>query len=215
VIAQHGRFVAQESLVPPSAALRDSTIVRGVEHLSGLTGGALLLGAHVGPPRTWVALRAHGYPVRFAGRMEYTSDSEEWRRLVEEQIVIPMRGGDGASRVQALYAIRRLLASGALVFMTSDGPFGREAFRIELPGGSQIIRSGWLTLRRQLRVPTLPVFAHLRGRERVIEIHPPLPAIDDDEARDVEACRRALTPIIGAYVRAHPEQCRYLAFPPW
>jgi lauroyl/myristoyl acyltransferase len=101
------------------------------------------------------------------------------------------------------------------VYLMADGPFGREAFRIELPGRPLIVRSGWLALRRQTGVPALPVLTFREGGRRVIVVHPPLPAPDADRARDAAACRAALTPLVADYVRRFPAQCRYLVFPPW
>jgi lauroyl/myristoyl acyltransferase len=101
------------------------------------------------------------------------------------------------------------------VYLTADGPFGREAFQIDVPGRALLVRAGWLTLRRLTGVPVLPVFARYEGRQRVIEVHPPLPESIQDPVGDAESCREALTPLVREYVRKYPEQCRYLAFPPW
>ena len=113
------------------------------------------------------------------------------------------------SRVQGLFTLRRLLARGGFVFLTADGPFGGELFRLDLPG------LGWFTLRRQLGLRILPLFAHEEGAQRIVTIHPPLPAPTGDEAADKAACRAVLTAMLGDYVRRYPSQCRYLAFPPW
>jgi hypothetical protein len=64
-------------------------------------------------------------------------------------------------------------------------------------------------------VPTLPVLIHEEHGRRIITVHPPLPDVDPDEVLDLEACREALTSLMRAYMRQVPEQCRYLAFPPW
>jgi hypothetical protein len=105
--------------------------------------------------------------------------------------------------------------AGALVYVMADGPFGREAFRIDLQGGPLVVRVGWLALRRATGVPTLPVLTHREGNQRVIVIHPPLPDPDGDAVRDAAACRAALTPLVDAYVRRFPTQCRWVAIPRW
>ena len=119
------------------------------------------------------------------------------------------------SRVQGLFTLRRLLARGGFVFLTADGPFGGELFRLDLPGLAPVVRTGWFTLRRQLGLRILPLFAHEEGAQRIVTIHPPLPAPTGDEAADKAACRAVLTAMLGDYVRHYPSQCRYLAFPPW
>ena len=40
-------------------------------------------------------------------------------------------------------------------------------------------------------------------------------AISGDRAQDAAQCRAALTPLVESYVRRSPDQCRYLALPPW
>lgn len=217
LLANHGRFVAQEAMLGTAsmAELRAASDVIGVEHLRRLQGGGLLLGMHLGPPRAWLILRSHGYPVRFAVR-EGAGEGPAWERWREQGIVVPLPLGDAAARVQGLYRIRRLLGEGQLVFIPADGPLGAEVFRIDLPGFAPIIRSGWFTLRRQLKIPTLPMLLHEgEGGRRVVTIFPPLPDVAEDAGRDAEACREALTPLLRDYVRQYPAQCRYLAFPPW
>jgi lauroyl/myristoyl acyltransferase len=111
--------------------------------------------------------------------------------------------------------LRRLLADRRFVFLAADGPFGGELFRLDLPGYSPVIKTGWFVLRRQLRLRTLPVLAHDEGSQRIVTIYPPLPAPTGDEAADKAICREVLTTVLGDYVRRYPSQCRYLAFPPW
>lgn len=217
LLANHGRYVAQEAMVGLDSedAVRQESVVRGVEHLAGAgAGGALLLGMHVGPPRAWLMLRAHGVPVSFAIRATAGRGSrwDAWRR---EGVVVPLPYGAPETRVQGLYTLRRLLADGRYVFLAADGPFGGELFRLDLPGFTPVVRTGWFTLRRQLRLRTIPVLAHEEGTRRVVTIHPPLPLLADDEEADKAACRAVLTTVIGDYVRRYPSQCRYLAFPRW
>jgi lauroyl/myristoyl acyltransferase len=64
-------------------------------------------------------------------------------------------------------------------------------------------------------IPTLPVLTYREGRQRVIVIHPPLPDPVGDAVRDAAACRGALAPLIEAYVRRFPTQCRWVAIPRW
>jgi lauroyl/myristoyl acyltransferase len=216
LLANHGRFVAREALVGVGDAsdLTRDVLVVGREHLPA-SGGALLLGFHLGPPKTWLALRALGFPVRFAGRLEAAVRDPRWRACLESGDLVRLPEGDPRTRLAGLLRIRQLLQHGALVYVTADGPFGSEAFRIDLAGGPLVVRSGWLALRRSTGVPTLPVLTYCDGRRRVIVIHPPLPVPADDALADRAACRMALTPLVEAYVDRHPTQCRWLAMPRW
>ncbi len=72
--------------------------------------------------------------------------------------------------------------------LTGDGPFGREAFRIPLPSGVLVVRSGWWTLRSLTRATTLPVLTRREGRRLVVAVHAPLPDPADDRG---EGCSRA------------------------
>jgi hypothetical protein len=215
LLANHGRFVASELLLDDERArkLRARTRLIGKDHLPPGPEGALLLGFHLGPPRTWLLLRAFGYPVRFAGSLQGASGNSRWTAAVDAGEVIPLLGGPPERRMNALHLARGLLRDGGWICMTADGPLGREAFRIELAGAPLIVRTGWLALRRVARVPTLPVLSYESGGERVLHVHPPLPQVDDDLAADTEACRRALTPILEDYVQRFPAQCRWLAIP--
>lgn len=214
IVANHGRYVADEVLGPTAALARDSTrvVVEGAEHLAPHSGrGALVLGFHLGPP-VWFALKAQGYPVRFAGRINSPADGTEWTRGLAPGDVIPLPDGHPASRAAALYRIHGLLAQGIHVYLTADGPLGREAFRFDLPGGPMLVRGGWLALRRATLAPTLPLLTfRSRGCQHVV-IHPPLPAPLDDETLDVAACRAVLAPLLSNYVKQFPTECRWLAF---
>jgi lauroyl/myristoyl acyltransferase len=217
LLANHGRFVAEEALLGVECAddLRRGVVIAGEEHLRAVSGGAMLLGFHLGPPKTWLVLRALGYPLRFAGRLETAARDARWQASVDAGDVIRLPDGDPHARLPGLHRIRNLLRDGALVYVTADGPFGREAFRIDLQGGPLAVRVGWLALRRATGVPTLPVLTHREGNQRVIVIHPPLPGPDGDAVRDAAACRAALTPLVDAYVRRFPTQCRWVAIPRW
>ena len=98
---------------------------------------------------------------------------------------VRLPAGAPRDRLAGLYQIRGMLRDGALVFLTADGQFGREAFRLELLGGPLIVRTGWLTLRRRMEVPTPPVLAHRNGTRHVIVVYPALPPPDADLERDV------------------------------
>ena len=217
LLANHGRFVAEEAMVGTWGAedLRRRVVVEGSEHLRNASGGAILLGFHLGPPRAWFMLRALGYPVRFAGRLETAGQDPRWQEAFDAGDVIRLPPSAPSDRLQGLYRIRNLLRDAALVYLTADGPFGREAFRIDLPGGPLVVRTGWLALRRQTRVPVLPVLLHRDGVRRVIVVYPPLPGPADNPVDDAAMCRVVLTPLIEAYVRRFPTQCRYLALPRW
>ncbi|MGE3176707.1 MAG: hypothetical protein AB7O32_04520, partial [Vicinamibacterales bacterium] len=95
LLANHGRFVAEEALVgvESSADLAHGVVLQGEERLSGLTGGALLLGFHLGPPKTWLRLRALGYPVRFAGRLQSVAGDPRWDAAIASGAVIRLPEG--------------------------------------------------------------------------------------------------------------------------
>jgi len=217
LLANHGRFCGEEAFVGVSSAdaVRRDVVLEGADHLRAAGAGAILLGFHLGSPRPWFRLRAMGYPVRLAGRLEASVDDPRWSEALAAREAVRLPDGTPRARLAGLYQIRDLLRGGALVFLTADGPFGREAFRLDLPGGPLIVRTGWLALRRQTGVRTLPVFAHRDGKGHVIVVHPPLPPPDRDPVRDLAACRAILAPLVEAYVRRFPTQCRYLALPPW
>jgi lauroyl/myristoyl acyltransferase len=217
LLANHGRFVAEEALLGVQSVddLRRGASVVGGEHLAALPGGAILLGFHLGPPKTWLVLRALGYPVRFAGRLEAAARDSRWQPALDAGDAIRLPDDSPQARLGGLFRIRKALKSGSLVYMTADGPFGREAFRIDLTGGPVVVRSGWLAVRRATRVPTLPVLTYRRGHQRMIVIHPPLPDPDVDAAHDAAACHRVLAPLIEDYVRQFPTQCRWVAMPRW
>jgi len=208
LLAHHGRFIHLEMC--PGLAM-DTTIV-GEGHLACASAGALLLSFHLGPPHSGRALRMRGYPVSSATRLEYL-DEARVRKLDDEGASIKLSGDDPRARALALMRLRRLLAGGGLVRINADGSLGRGVCAIPVTGGEIVLRQGWLTLRRQTRVPVLPLLARMEGRRRVIELHPPLPPVDPDPARDLGQCLAVLTPLLAAYVRQHPEQCRYVVYP--
>jgi len=200
LLANHGRFIAQEHLVETCdpTALRDRVRLLGEEHLAAAGSGAtILLGFHVGPPRTPVALQALGYPV--TAMPDLTSRAAASRPKPSEEPTV---------RAVALLQARRLLARHEWLYIAADGPPGVEAYRIPLPGGPVIIREGWLTLRRLTGAPTVPVLAHREGSRRVITIHPALPPVASDPRADADVCCTVLADLLGSYLRRFPEQCR-------
>jgi len=211
LLANHGRFVAQQRLVGlrDPATLRERVRVTGEEHLVAAVAGAgtMLLGFHVGPPCSSLALQLLGYPVRTIDDLIYCPrEGLEPDRLAEWRSPMPMDRKE--SRAVALHEARRHLAGQGLVHVLATGRWGAEAFRIALPGGPVIIRNGWLALRRLTGATTLPLLAHDEGRRRVITIHPPLPPVSADPQADREACRPVLTDVLRSYFRRFPEQCR-------
>lgn len=216
LLANHGRYVADEAMlgVQDTCVEPGAVTIEGADLLRQVSSGALLMGFHLGPPRIWTALRAAGFPVRMVARFEESRGDARWADVLAAGDVIALPR-DQAGRLRALYRIRSLLAQNALVFLPADGIYGREAFRIELPGGPLILRGGWLAFRRQLQVPVFPVLARAEGRRRVITVHQALPPVHPDAVCDIARCREALTPLLAEYVRRHPAQCRYLAFAPW
>jgi hypothetical protein len=217
LLANHGRFCAEEALVGvrTTATPAADVVVEGAAHLPAPGTGAILLGFHVGPPRTWYHLRTLGYPVRLGGALVTSGGDRRWQGLIDSGEIAYIPGGAPAARVPGLFQIRELLRRGEMVYLAADGPYGREAFRLSLPGGPLIARSGWLVLRRLTRAATLPVLVHREGHRRVIVIHPPLPPPVPAAADDAAACHALLAPLIADYARRFPTQCRYLAFPPW
>src|SRR5262249_15621064 len=157
--------------------------------------GAILLGFHLGPPKTWLALRSLGYPVRVAARLEGRTGDARWAAAFAAEEAMTVGAAAAGDRANRLLRIRNLLRKGPLLHRSADGPLGRDAFHIDLPGGSLVVRGGWLALRRALDVTTIPVLTHREARRRVIVVHPPLPPYQGDARRDAEACREALTPL--------------------
>jgi len=218
LLSHHGRFIAMEALVGirEPEALRRHLIVEGEEHLikAAEKGGTLLLGFHLGPSHVPLALRVIGHRVTLVGDLEHSGrrPGATWLPFLNPSESLSISGRKPGGRLGGLYQARRLLLDGGTLFITADGPFGSEAFRVPLPGGAMVIRSGWLALRGHTRAPTLPVLTYLDGRKRVVTIHAALPAVEADPARDMAVCRAALSPLLEEYVQRFPEQCRSLAF---
>jgi lauroyl/myristoyl acyltransferase len=216
LLAHRGRYLAMLAQVGlrDRERFRRRLVLEGRERLDAAwgRGGVLLLGFHVGSGAEGLALEVSGYPVTHTGRGRVLQRAP--RRPTQDWMAPTLADAilwtDGWSRVAALYAIRRRLLDGRIVHLMGDGD-GTEAFQIPLPGRALVVRSGWLSVRRSIGVPTFPVLGHREGRRLVVTIHPPFPSPRSDPAEDLAACRAALTPILVEYVRRFPEQCFMLA----
>jgi len=113
-----------------------------------------------------------------------------------------------------LYRARRILLEGGALFIMADSWIGRELFRVPLPGGPAVIRSGSLTLQRQTGARVLSVTTHLEGRAQIITIHPPLPPPSDGDDVAPQRWRAVISSLMTDYLRRFREQCPVLAFPP-
>jgi lauroyl/myristoyl acyltransferase len=206
--AHHGATVARSAAV----GLRDPQIlarrieVRGAEYLAERPGGALLLGFHLGMPNVDVMLRLAGHLTRWLGgaRVGGGWARAVWRPFLDESAELLVLDDAGA-RGAVLRRACRMLLDGQAVCMMADGSLGREAFRIPLPGGPVIVRSGWLSLQDHGLASVLPVLSHREGRTQVVTIHPPLPLALAD-------ARAVLGRLLEDYVRRFPAQCYSLAF---
>jgi hypothetical protein len=121
---------------------------------------------------------------------------------------LPIDEESSGGRALVLSRARRYLAGGGILYITADGPVGSEAFRLDVPGGPIVVRSGWLALRRHTDVVTLPLLAHQQGRRRILTVYPALPPPARDLGDDRRICRDLLSPLLGEYLRRFPEQCR-------
>jgi lauroyl/myristoyl acyltransferase len=216
VSAFRGRWVARSSLLGlrRPADLRRQVIVRGEERLGSAPGGMILLGFHLGPPNVDVALRILGHRLAWLGsrRTARAWSSEAWRSFLDprEDLSPPERERFWPGY---LYRARRILLEGGTLFLMADSWSGRDLFQVALPGGPAVIRSGWLTLRRQTGARVMPVVTHLEGRTQVITIHPSLPP-GADAADELRKWQDILSSLMRDYVQRLPEQCPVLAFPP-
>jgi lauroyl/myristoyl acyltransferase len=216
VAAFRGRWVGRSALLGVRGPddLRRRIVVEGGEHLVAAPGGTILLGFHLGPPNADVALRILGHRLAWLGSVRRSPgwSREAWRPLQDPRDNLCPPDVDGFWPGY-LYRARRILLGGGTVFTMGDAWAGREAFRVPLPGGTAIVRSGWLTLCRQTGARVLPVLTHLAGRVQVITIHPPLPASGPGDADRLREWRRVLGSLMEDHVRRFPEQCPVLAFP--
>jgi lauroyl/myristoyl acyltransferase len=212
-----GRWVARSALLGMRRPehFRRHVVVAGEERLTQATGPTILLGFHLGPPNADIALRILGHRMAWLGttRMAPAWSRGPWRSFLDprENLSPPDEAWFWPGY---LYRARRLLLEGGKLFIMADSWVGRELFRIPLPGGPAVIRSGWLTLQRQSGARVLPVSTHLEGRSQIITIHPPLPPPRDRDDVEPEQWRAILSDLMTEYLRRFPEQCPVLAFPP-
>ena len=213
-LAYHGQFVADEVMLGTLDDGRPVTI-EGKAHLDALHGrGAALLGFHLGPPKAALRLRTLGYHVYFTGRMDQPERSAQTPALLSDAGGVSFPGGAPAGRAEALHQLHTLIRRGALVYLTGDGPFGRELFGIDLPGARLSVRPGWYALRRA-GATVLPIQSALVDGRPTLRILPPLPPVLPSQADDLRLCQELLTGHVADYVRRHPAQCRWLAMPRW
>jgi lauroyl/myristoyl acyltransferase len=217
--AFRGRWVARSLLIgvrgPRDFARR--VVVHGANHLADASGrGTILLGFHLGPPNTDVALRVLGHPAAFLGtaRRSRAWASPAWRALIDPRDTLSPPEEPTRFWVGYLHRARRLLLEGRNLYIMADSWVGRELFRIALPGCELIVRAGWLSLWRQTGARVVPVTARLDGRVQIITIHPPLPAAGREPDAHLGASRAILTRIVEDYVARWPAQCPALIFPP-
>lgn len=215
LLAYHGRFFAQETLVGVRhlEALRHRVTLVGETHLAQALerGGVLILGFHVGPPGSARLLRLMGYPVarpEEVAALDGGPPAEIGADGPAPGAAPPIDEESPGGRALVLAQSRRYLAAGGLVYITADGPAGAEAFRLAVPGPPIVVRSGWLALRRHTGIATLPLLAHQHGRRRVLTVYPALPPPARDPGDDRRICRDILSPLLGEYLERFPEQCR-------
>ena len=215
--AFRGRWVARTRLlgIRRPDELRQNLIVEGAEHLTAVSGAAIILGFHLGPPSPSgdLIFRILGYPVTFVGWSDRNAAigwwSDAWRPFVEAS-PLSFAAGNRKRWPAVLYTARQTLLDGGKIYIMADGD-GTEAFRLPLSAGEWPIRAGWLTLHQLTGAPVLPVLHHLAGRRHVMTIHPPLPALPSDRSMGFEVWRDNLTRLLEDYVRRFPEQCPHLA----
>lgn len=188
---------------------------RGREHLGdpSARSGTILLTFHLGPMFSGLPIQLPDGEITVAGDTDQSAwprPRADWRPLIEARRRFLPLGGEGS--LQAILRLRRLLLDGATVMLAADADSGAEAFRLRVGGVEVVIRSLWWTLRRQTQARVVPWLSHCAGARLVIELGPALPAPDPDPARDLEACRAALLPLLERYVARFPEQCVGLAF---
>ena len=216
LLAMRGRFVARAALLGAHSAddVRRQFAVRGQDHLRAVSGAMILLGFHVGPPYSYVALRAAGLPVTVLVKRAIPEEwsRDPWARPRSDNQDL-LFGDHEFSRATMLHRAQEVLRSGRMLYMTADtaGDYGREAFRLVVHGRKVVVRAGWLALHRRTGAPVLPVLAHLEGRRSIVTIHPPLPTPGPDLMNDPTAFREGLERLLVDYAGRFPDQCWSLA----
>jgi lauroyl/myristoyl acyltransferase len=215
LLAYDGRFKAAHSLlgVRDAEQLRAHFTVDGEAHLRQAMekGGTMLLGFHVGPRTSWLALRLLGFGVNaFIGHDYHRFRRPGLRAILDSAETMRPQDGGPAGRAAWLHRARRLLVEGKTIFITADRVVPQDTFEIAVAGATAMVGSGWLALRRHTTAATLPVLMHREGRRGIVTIYPPLPPPRAGLAADMDACRAELTTILSGYARRFPEQCRGL-----
>ncbi|HXJ79599.1 MAG TPA: hypothetical protein VMS64_13070 [Candidatus Methylomirabilis sp.] len=216
VLAFRGRWLARTALIGirSPGQLRRHLVVRGEEHLASTSGGAILLGFHLGPPGADVALRAVGHRLVWLGGTRRVAAG--WRRDAWRPYLHPgehlSADEQGTMWPALLHRAHRIILGGGRIFVMADGGGAQEVHHISLPGEDMPVRAGWLALHRHSGVRVLPVLTHLEGRTQVVTIHPPLPMRSADGAGDCRGWQAILTSLVADYVHRFPEQCFVLAF---
>ena len=219
MLAHRGRSVAaaRMHLLLAPGEVRGRVDRRGHEITAIPAGssGRQFLTFHFGPPVASLRLRADGHDFADVGEwwsyLGRPSMRAAWAALPRRASVL-WPEGDRAARGIALDRLRKRLRAGEAICLAADGGSGREAFRIEVPGGHVAIGAGWWVLRRLTGAETIPMLTHREGSRMVVTLQPPLPPPVADPVEDARRCRQALAPLIEGHVRRYPEQCVTLAF---
>jgi lauroyl/myristoyl acyltransferase len=209
--AFRGRWVARRHLLglQDPDELRRHLVVEGEAHLTAIPGAAILLGFHLGVPAAEVTLRVRGHRVTYVGRGDRAPNAGWWRpawRPFADHDPLAHAGDDRGRWPAVLYVARQILLRGDMVYIMGDG-IGTEVFSIPLPGRPVVLRAGSVTLHQLTGARVLPVLTRLDGRTHIVTVHPPLPALDADRARGIEAWREILEPLLADYTRRFPDQC--------
>ena len=208
------RALAALPAIASVAHARSRLEARGREHLGdpGVRTGTILLTFHLGPMFSGLPIRLPDGEITVAGDTDqhaWPRPRADWRPLIEaRRRFVPL---GGSASLQGIFRLRRLLLDGATLMLAADADAGAEAFRLRVAGAEVVVRSLWWTLRRQTQARVVPWLSHCAGSRLVVELGPALPAPDPDPARDLEACRGALLPLLERYVTRFPAQCVGLA----
>jgi lauroyl/myristoyl acyltransferase len=187
--------------------------IEGQQNGDALEGrGFIILGFHMGLAPQWPML-ARGYDFVMATSSGYPAAlgrnvKDGWRPM-NTLPYVRVTADDERGRAIALYKLRAALLSGRRVAIAADAMAGHELFRIPVPDGELVIRSGWWFLRAAASVPVLPVLARRHGSGAVLTMYPPLPPppVSISPESDLERCRAALVAIVQDFVRQYPGQC--------
>lgn len=218
-LVNRGRFLAWATGIGEAdrGTLQDTVRIEGRARLDEAVagGGVLVVTFHLGPGSTARALRECGYAVVVGGegfRFVAPDPPVGWDTL-PPVVRVPWRDTD--SRATGLYELARHLRRGSVVVLPADAPDkGRVEFSLRLFGRLLDVRSGWFTLRRLTKAPTLLVLHAWSHGGRVVTVHPALPPPVADVESDRVACHAYLFDAVQRFVVAHPEQCVSLAMCP-